>query len=573
MKADLIFLHAPSVYDFRQRAIMFGPVSDLVPSTPVFEMYPLGFSILGEYLERNGYKTRTINLAIRMLKDPRFDVEKFIASLHSPLLFGIDLHWLPHAHGSLEVAKIVKKYHPETPLIFGGISSSYFYLELINRPEVDMVMRGDSTEEPVRLLLEALKGKGSLSDVPNLVYKDRSGAVVVNPFTYVPSTLNHINLDYSFMMRSVMRYRDLIGHLPFVNWWEYPIVAALSCRGCTKNCATCGGSNYFFRKHMNRREPAFREPEDLAEDIRKVARYIRSPIFVLGDVFQAGEDYVSRFLVRAERFRIRNQVAFEFFTPPPDWFFERLKKIFPHWSMEISLESADEDVRRRFGKGVFSNSELRDSLKAALANGCERLDLYFMTGIPFQTRDSVLNTVPYCDQLYQDLNGDRRLLVFISPMAPFLDPGSLAFENPQRYGYRLKTKTLAGHRELLTQPSWRYIMNYESIYLNPDDLVDSTYEAALGLNGLKAKYQAVSELAARQVEKRVKRAREVMKRVDEIMEKFAPEAREGQLALLKKDMEKYSMSTVCEKKELEWKSPLQRFKVLKIAAMLISRHW
>lgn len=573
MKADLIFLHAPSVYDFRQRSIMFGPVSDLVPSTPVFEMYPIGFSVLGDYLEKQGFKTRTINLAIRMLKDPSFDVEKFISSLSSPLLFGIDLHWLPHAHGSLEIAKIVKKYHPETPIIFGGFSSSYFYSELIQYPEVDMVMRGDSTEEPMRLLLGALRGKGSLGEVPNLVYKDKAGNVVVNELTYVPAQLNHINLDYSFVMRSVMRYRDLIGHLPFINWWEYPIVAALSCRGCTKSCATCGGSSYFFRNFMNREKPAFREPRELADDIRKIASYIRSPIFVLGDIFQAGEDYVLEFLSAVEKFRIKNQVAFEFFTPPPLWFYERLNKIFPHWSMEVSLESADEDIRKKFGKGAFSNSELIDSLKAALSSNCERLDLYFMTGIPFQTKESVLDTVPFADELYRKLNGDPRLLVFISPMAPFLDPGSLAFENPEKYGYHLKTRTLAGHRELLIQPSWKYIMNYESVYLNPDDLVESTYEAALGLNALKAKHGAVSEISARQVDKRIKKAREIMRRVDEIMEKYEPSEREKNFYLLKRDMEKYSMSTVCEKKELQWKHPLQRFKVLKIAAMLISRHW
>ncbi len=572
MKADLIFLHAPSVYDFRQRSIMFGPVSDLVPSTPVFEMYPIGFSVLGDYLERSGFKTRTVNLAIRMLKDLSFDVEKFIASLSSPLLFGIDLHWLPHAHGSLEVAEIVKKHHPKVPIIFGGFSSSYFYSELIQYPQVDMVMRGDSTEEPMRILLEVLKGRGSLNEVPNLVYKDKEGNMVVNQFTYVPKELDHINLDYSFVMRSVMRYRDLISHLPFINWWEYPIVAALSCRGCTKNCATCGGSSYFFRNFMNRKEPAFREPRELARDIRKIANYMRSPIFILGDIFQAGEDYVLEFLSEAEKFKVKNQVAFEFFTPPPLWFYERLDRIFPHWSMEISLESADKEVRKKFGKGGFSNSDLIESLKAALLHNCERLDLYFMTGIPFQTKESVLRTVPFVDELYRSLNGDHRLLVFISPMAPFLDPGSLAFENPESYGYRLKTNTLEGHRQLLTQPSWKYIMNYESFYLKPDELVDSTYEAALGLNALKEKYGAVDEATARHVEKRIKKAREVMERIDEIVEKFEAEERNKQLASLKRDMERYSMSTVCEKRELQWKHPLQRFKVLKIAAMLISRH-
>jgi len=45
-----------------------------------------------------------------MLKDQNFDAERLIAKL-KPRAFGIDLHWLPHAHGSLEVAALCKKYH------------------------------------------------------------------------------------------------------------------------------------------------------------------------------------------------------------------------------------------------------------------------------------------------------------------------------------------------------------------------------------------------------------------------------------------------------------------------------
>jgi len=45
----------------------------------------------------------------------------------------------------------------------------------------------------------------------------------------------------------------------------------------------------------------------------------------------------------------------------------------------------------------------------------------------------------------------RGLLPFIGPMAPFLDPGSMVFEDPGRYGYTLGARTLAEHRRLLTQ--------------------------------------------------------------------------------------------------------------------------
>jgi hypothetical protein len=57
---------------------MYGPISDVVPSTPVFEMYPLGFVSMVGYLEQNVYKARIINLAVKMLKDPNFDPEKLI---------------------------------------------------------------------------------------------------------------------------------------------------------------------------------------------------------------------------------------------------------------------------------------------------------------------------------------------------------------------------------------------------------------------------------------------------------------------------------------------------------------
>src|SRR3990170_7256337 len=94
-KIDLILLHPPSLYDFRKRPGMFGPVSDVVPSTPVFEMYPIGFASLSEYLERYGLRVRIVNIALKMLKDDGFDVERFIRK-QTPVAFGIDLHWMPH---------------------------------------------------------------------------------------------------------------------------------------------------------------------------------------------------------------------------------------------------------------------------------------------------------------------------------------------------------------------------------------------------------------------------------------------------------------------------------------------
>ena len=78
---DLILLHPPTLYDFRIRPGIHGPISDVVPSTPIFEMYPIGFASLSEYLERHGLKVRIINVAMKMLKDEKFDVERLIQKI------------------------------------------------------------------------------------------------------------------------------------------------------------------------------------------------------------------------------------------------------------------------------------------------------------------------------------------------------------------------------------------------------------------------------------------------------------------------------------------------------------
>ena len=55
----------------------------------------IGIASIAEYLERAGYRVRIVNLAVRMLRNDGFDVEKFIAKLEAPA-FGIDLHWMVH---------------------------------------------------------------------------------------------------------------------------------------------------------------------------------------------------------------------------------------------------------------------------------------------------------------------------------------------------------------------------------------------------------------------------------------------------------------------------------------------
>jgi len=549
-KEKLILIHAPSVYDFRQRATLWGPIGDLVPSDTVFEMYPIGFTTMAEYLERHGHRVSIVNLAVRMLRDPQFDAEKLLASL-DPLAFGLDLHWLPHAHGSLEVAQLIKRFHPQTPVIMGGISASYYHEELITYPQVDYVLRGDSTEEPLRQLVETIDSGArsrELQRIPNLTWKDAAGQPHFNPLTHVPTHLDDILVDYSVVVNAVARQLNILNYLPFAKWTKYPITAALTCRGCTRNCAICGGSAYASQRIFGRSEPAYRSPEVVAADLRRINRFSRGPVFVLGDIRQAGMDYARRFLKAMQGFD--EQVVIEFFWPVDRGFMEEVAAAIPNFVVELSPESHDPGVRRYSGK-PFSDEAIEASIEHILAVGCQRMDLFYMSGMPGQTPQSVLDTIAYCGHLLRRFDGDERLKLFISPLAPFLDPGSMAFEKSERYGYRKFCHTLEDHRQALLAPSWKYVLSYETRWMNRSQLVDCTYEAGLRLNRLKAEFGQISFDRAQLTEERIQLAIALMKRIDRLVETTAPAELEQRLLPLRGEIEEVNSSTVCEKEELD----------------------
>ncbi|MBI4496088.1 MAG: TIGR04190 family B12-binding domain/radical SAM domain protein [Deltaproteobacteria bacterium] len=545
-RADLVLLHAPSVYDFRKLPLLFGPISDLVPSTPVFEMYPVGFSSIAEHLERNGVRVRIINLAWRMLKDRGFDAEKLLARLR-PRAFGIDLHWLPHAQGSLEVAALCKKHHPEIPVVFGGYSSTYFHEELIRYPQVDFVVRGDSAEEPLHLLLAALQAGAPLQTVPNLTWKE-GVEIRINPLAHQVSTLDEYSNNYPNLFRAAVRYRDLKSLIPIHDWWEYPITAVMTCRGCTRDCVICGGSRYALNRFCRRTACAFRSPEKVAADIRSLSRFTRAPIFVVGDLRQAGEDYARAVLSGMEKPRIENEVVLELFQPAPEAYFREVSRVLPRFNFEISPETHDEEARRASGK-PYSNAEMEASIRSALDHGCSKFDVFFMIGIPRQTPASVMETVDYCERLMGLF--DRRLNLFISPLAPFLDPGSIAFERAEEVGYTIFFRRLEDYRQALLAPSWKYTLSYETKWMSRKEIVDCSYEAGLRLNRLKERHGYISREVAERTEERILLARETIGRIDQALELPEPE-RGRRLMALKEICDRASMSTVCDKEEIKW---------------------
>jgi hypothetical protein len=277
-----------------------------------------------------------------------------------------------------------------------------------------------------------------------------------------------------------------------------------------------------------------------------------------GDLLQGGRGYATAVIDAIAARGVTNDICFEFFDVPPIEFLRHIDAKLPTWSFEVSPESHDRKVRHAMeGQAGYENEEMEALLREALKLRPTRIDVFFMIGLQHQTHASVMATVDYCEHLFQI--GDPRLQCFISPMGPFLDPGSQIFEDPERFGYRKFAETVEEHRQLLVQPSWEHILNYETAV---DDarkqLVDATYDAAERLNELKLRYGRISARRGGAVAAGIAGARPCGRASTPTCGRRRPGRDPEQL---RGEIARLSQSTVSDKQELFWQRHLVSFRL------------
>lgn len=476
------------MYDFRKEERHYGPVGDLVPASPLFDLYPIGFLSMLTYLAKRGFKVKIVNLAANMLLDPKLDVEGTIRKLDAPI-YGIDLHWLPHVQGAIELAKLVKRHHPDSKVMLGGLSSTIFWSEILKSYGfIDFVALGDTVEKPIEMLLE---NECSAETVPNLAWRSEGGKVRRNEITFVPESLDEFSIDYEIVIKESLG-REFLLSIPFARFMAEPIGASLAYKGCIYNCITCGGSSFAYSCFFKRSGLGTKSPRKIFEEVKSLSDYMKIPIFVLGDLQFLGRRNVKALVGMLREEKLDNTLLFEFFRPPSRDTLSLIRKAGEKILVQLSPETQIEEARFAFGKR-YTNEQVTDFIKEVMALGFDRLDLYFMVGLPKQDYESAVNLPKFLKEILR-MAPRGKIDFFAAPLAPFLDPGSLAFVNPGAHGYNLLFKTLEEHRRaVVSSNNWRDTLNYETAWMSREEIVKATYELAERLMKLKIERGIVSE--------------------------------------------------------------------------------
>jgi radical SAM superfamily enzyme YgiQ (UPF0313 family) len=459
-----LFVHVPKSLEIHPP---FGAISTV-------NYISSGLFSMADILDRAGIPTRILHLGIERCIDPGFDLAAFVSRHRIPAV-GFSLQWHHSIADVLEEARKVKDRCPDTRVILGGLTATHFHREIRAAcPYIDHIALGEGERQIVSLarndhavassasprlphdrLAKAdtpqspAPAPGSLS--PRLPH-DRL-AKADTPHSPAPAPRALSSRAYSAL--NFERFDLLLHHewLPGQHYILYPRRPRLNRalvrlalrntyfvplgRGCSMECAFCGGSRSAQKALMNRTAPAFRSPESVEQGLRLAVEqggfktvsssfdptpWARGPLLA-----------VLEHLVRAGP---RLSWSFDVFRPPDRDLLKALAAAsLPGSRVVLSVNSLNEEVRSRIMDFPYSDSDLLRSLDLALAEGV-RVFLSVPRNVP-------LDPVP---ATRAEREMERRLarhpaVTFMLRHPLELDPASALERQPERYGSVVTRRT------------------------------------------------------------------------------------------------------------------------------------
>jgi hypothetical protein len=234
--------------------------------------------------------------------------------------------------------------------------------------------------------------------------------------------------------------------------------------------------------------PAFRSPHKIIEDIRKLNKQGIRYIGLYQDPRMGGEKYWKELMaaLRQEKFDIE-RLSIDIFFPVDEEFVREVATLGFMVVLYICPDTGTDCVRDVQGRH-YSTEDLLKSVKLC-HNYHIPVQFFFSVGLAGETRDTIKETWNLWDKVS---SMDRMAITsgsfgkgiehripiggpIIGPI--ILEPGALAYDFPERYGYKLLYSNLEEYVKALSMPSWHYWLNHETKQLDKNSLIELIVES------------------------------------------------------------------------------------------------
>jgi B12-binding domain/radical SAM domain protein len=532
---DVLLIHPPAVYDFRTRPLFPGAMGATAEQVQ-FTKVPIGMLSLADYLDRHGYKVLINNLGDRMVNSSTIDVAEHLKNTQVKV-FAIGLHFQQHSQGAIEIARLCKQLHPGSLVVLGGLTATRFHEEIIRRYAfIDMVVRGEA-EKAFLELMRILEKGGNISQAPNLTYRKENGETGVTPLLPPSQDLD----DFEYTRFDLLEPQTSIFTTDALPRWSLAV-----CRGCAYNCSICGGSAYTYKTYLGMEKPAFRSPGKIIRDIRQLTKQGIRIIGLYQDPRMGGEKYWKELLaaLRTEKLDI-DRLSLDLLGPADEEFIKAIADTSRPVTVHICPDTGCDAVRRLLGRH-YTNEDLLQTVRL-----CHKylipVTSFFSVGLAGETPENATETWELSEKLSaaeQIMLTRSRSLGLGSSVAlggpisgpVVLDPGSPAYDQPSKYGYKLLFKDLEETIKGFSQPSWHQWLNYETVLLSREAITGLNFQSMAFAIEERAEYGFYDQAQAESARLKLKADIMAANEVDRLMKLPDPGEREKGLRELKEKM-------------------------------------
>lgn len=492
---------------------------------------------IAEYINRHGYKVLVDNLGDRMVSIPDFDVITHLENT-SAEIFAIGLHFQQHAQGAMEIAGLCKQLHPGSLVVMGGLTATCFHEEIITKyPFVDAVVRAEG-EKALLAVLQAYEKHGRLTDTPNLTYRTETGNLRVTPLGEASQNLD----DYEFTRFDLLEPKNSIYAADSCHRWSLEV-----CRGCTYNCAICGGSAHTYKRHLGMNKPAFRSPAKIVADMKKLNDQDVRFIGLYQDPRMGGKRYWQELfaLLKKERPWIE-RLSLDLLIPADEDFIREIAQIGRQVILHLCPDTGSDKVRKLLGR-PYTNKALLDTMKL-----CHKYRIpvtnFFSVGLAGEGLEEVqetwdlwaeldaLNHAAQTQGLFGDI--DNTVPIGGQVLGPIvIDPGSPAFDDPEKHGYNLLYKNLEEYITGLSQPTWNHWLNYETKLLDKQAIVELIFQSTEFTINQREHYGFFSAPEAHYERCKVEADRVIVAEIDKILKLENRREQQARIITIRKNLD------------------------------------
>jgi radical SAM superfamily enzyme YgiQ (UPF0313 family) len=240
---------------------------------------PLGILAVATPLLRAGYTIRLVDSTIT----PNYK-QRVLEEVKDALCLGVSLVTGPMIRETVEIARAVKAWNPDFPIILGGWHPSLLPKQTLEAPYVDYVVRGQG-EESLLEIVQHIEQRAPVDLVPGIGFK-RDGKVIftterpLKPIVDLPPKAYHL-ADFDAYEKNCGR-----------RWAMY-----ISSLACPFNCSYCTNAGVYGRKWN-----ALPAGQFVEETVDLTTRYGLEMLWVVDDNFLVDLDrarHIAEGLVRA----------------------------------------------------------------------------------------------------------------------------------------------------------------------------------------------------------------------------------------------------------------------------------